>query len=279
MSKKLSQLTEKVTSLSADDLLYVSSNGVSKSIKASTVEAPLKAYADQKKSEVITEIEALEDSLNTETSNRVAAISSEQSTRIAADSSLQAAINAEITRAQAAESSLSDSISSEASTRQAADSVVLQDAKNYTDQKVSDLIAAAPEVLNTINELAQAINNDQSFATTIATQISQLASNLSSEITRAQSAESSLSTALESSTPIGTIQMYVGPILTQHTPTGEVGIAPNGWLLCNGAVLRRDQYAALFSVIGTTFGSGNGVNSFNLPDPDGNENINFIIKA
>lgn len=48
MSKKLYQLPEKTTALSADDLLLVSTNGSSKSVKASTVEAPLKAYTDSK---------------------------------------------------------------------------------------------------------------------------------------------------------------------------------------------------------------------------------------
>jgi microcystin-dependent protein len=42
--------------------------------------------------------------------------------------------------------------------------------------------------------------------------------------------------------------------------------APAGWLLCNGtSVPRTGTYAALFSVIGTSFGTAN-VNSFNVPD-------------
>jgi microcystin-dependent protein len=38
-----------------------------------------------------------------------------------------------------------------------------------------------------------------------------------------------------------------------------------GWLKCNGRSLSRDTYAALFAVIGTSFGSVDG-NSFSLPD-------------
>jgi hypothetical protein len=45
------------------------------------------------------------------------------------------------------------------------------DAKAYADQKVSDLVNGAPELLDTLNELAAAINDDASFATTIGTSI------------------------------------------------------------------------------------------------------------
>ncbi len=42
--------------------------------------------------------------------------------------------------------------------------------------------------------------------------------------------------------------------------------APAGWLLCSGAAVSRTQYAQLFAVIGTTYGSGDGKTTFNLPD-------------
>lgn len=41
--------------------------------------------------------------------------------------------------------------------------------------------------------------------------------------------------------------------------------APTGWALCQGQLLAISQNAALFSLLGTTFG-GNGVNNFQLPD-------------
>lgn len=41
--------------------------------------------------------------------------------------------------------------------------------------------------------------------------------------------------------------------------------APTGWLLCYGQSLLRASYAALFAVIGTTFGSADGTH-FTLPD-------------
>jgi microcystin-dependent protein len=42
--------------------------------------------------------------------------------------------------------------------------------------------------------------------------------------------------------------------------------APIGWLICDGSAVNRVIYADLFSVIGTTFGAGDGQFTFNLPD-------------
>ena len=40
----------------------------------------------------------------------------------------------------------------------------------------------------------------------------------------------------------------------------------SGYLICNGAAVSRTTYADLFSVLGTTYGSGDGSTTFNLPD-------------
>jgi microcystin-dependent protein len=42
--------------------------------------------------------------------------------------------------------------------------------------------------------------------------------------------------------------------------------APTGWLLCNGAAISRSTYANLFAAIGTAYGFGDGVTTFNIPD-------------
>lgn len=41
---------------------------------------------------------------------------------------------------------------------------------------------------------------------------------------------------------------------------------PTGYLACTGAEISRTTYAALFAVIGTTYGSGDGSTTFNLPN-------------
>lgn len=42
--------------------------------------------------------------------------------------------------------------------------------------------------------------------------------------------------------------------------------APSGWLACQGQAVSRTTYATLFAAIGTTWGSGDGSTTFNLPD-------------
>lgn len=42
--------------------------------------------------------------------------------------------------------------------------------------------------------------------------------------------------------------------------------APETWMLCYGQAISRVTYATLFTVIGTSFGAGNGTTTFNLPD-------------
>jgi len=54
-------------------------------------------------------------------------------------------------------------------------------------------------------------------------------------------------------------------------PIGFVGewggsTAPEGWLICDGSAVSRTIYSALFAAIGTTYGTGNGSTTFNLPD-------------
>lgn len=55
--------------------------------------------------------------------------------------------------------------------------------------------------------------------------------------------------------PIGTLLEFAG------------SAAPNAHFdLCDGAAISRTTYAALFAVIGTTWGAGDGVTTFNKPD-------------
>jgi len=41
---------------------------------------------------------------------------------------------------------------------------------------------------------------------------------------------------------------------------------PSGFLECNGAAVSRTTYAALFAIVGTTYGAGDGSSTFNVPD-------------
>jgi microcystin-dependent protein len=54
--------------------------------------------------------------------------------------------------------------------------------------------------------------------------------------------------------PVACIQMFAGTS------------APSGWLLCNGQLVSRTTYAALFAAISTSFGAGDGSTTFAVPD-------------
>lgn len=60
-------------------------------------------------------------------------------------------------------------------------------------------------------------------------------------------------------------------IIVDSNPVGTIiavaytGV-PEGYMHCNGAAVSRSTYAALFSAIGTTYGTGNDSTTFNLPN-------------
>lgn len=71
--------------------------------------------------------------------------------------------------------------------------------------------------------------------------------------------------------PIGAIL----PCTTNHMPIG--------WLLCDGSIISRRDYPDLFAVIGETYGAGDGVTTFALPNEPNpltytknNDTIQFI---
>ena len=41
---------------------------------------------------------------------------------------------------------------------------------------------------------------------------------------------------------------------------------PSGFLECDGSAVSRSTYSALFAIVGTTYGSGDGASTFNVPN-------------
>lgn len=70
-----------------------------------------------------------------------------------------------------------------------------------------------------------------------------------------------VASAIQLSVPIGAILDFAG------------STAPNGYLLCYGQAVSRSTYAVLFDLISTTYGSGDGSTTFNLPDLRGRQAI------
>lgn len=72
-------------------------------------------------------------------------------------------------------------------------------------------------------------------------------------------------------TPSSSNDNLITALRTFFTPIGSTidhaaNTPPTGFLECDGSAISRTTYAALFAVIGTTWGSGNGSTTFNIPD-------------
>lgn len=70
---------------------------------------------------------------------------------------------------------------------------------------------------------------------------------------------------------IGALAAAIDPRLV---PTGLIAPfagenAPSGWLLCDGTAVSRSGYSALYAVLGTRYGAGDGSTTFNLPNLKG----------
>jgi microcystin-dependent protein len=81
-------------------------------------------------------------------------------------------------------------------------------------------------------------------------------------------------TGTPSDLPISQLADIIAPLVTPQVdgvPTGVVldfvgATPPTGYLICQGQAVSRTTYSGLFSIIGTTWGAGNGSTTFNLPD-------------
>lgn len=70
--------------------------------------------------------------------------------------------------------------------------------KEYVTQKISELVNSAPETLDTLNELATALNNDPNFATTIVTQLGTKVDKIEGKQLSTEDFTTALKTLLES---------------------------------------------------------------------------------
>jgi len=69
----------------------------------------------------------------------------------------------------------------------------------------------------------------------------------------------------------GTEIINGGELLEGGIPTATIvpwtsASVPSGFLECNGTAVSRSTYSALFAIVGTTYGAGDGSTTFNTPD-------------
>ena len=73
-----------------------------------------------------------------------------------------------------------------------------------------------------------------------------------------------LDTLVRSACPVGSIMPFAGSSSPDAT-----------WLVCDGSAISRTTYAALFAVLGTTYGSGDGSTTFNIPNMKGRVPVGY----
>lgn len=113
----------------------------------------------------------------------------------------------------------------------------------------------APDAVNTVHILNGTIQSHD-LADGAVTSL-KLAAGAVSSNTIANNAVGSDQLADNARLPVGMVTPFAG------------NNVPPGWLLCYGQAVNRTTYAALFAVLGTTHGSGDGSTTFNLPDMRG----------
>lgn len=136
---------------------------------------------------------------NTQVGSVAYAVKAEETRALAAEAVIAGNLSAEIARAQAEELDIRGDFA-------AADAAKLAEAKGYTDTKIADLVNSAPAMLDTLGEIATALQAEQSATASILTAIS-------NEVTRATAAE----TALDGRLDVIEAKAWRQAVLTQNT--------------------------------------------------------------
>ncbi|NES17592.1 MAG: tail fiber protein [Symploca sp. SIO3E6] len=65
------------------------------------------------------------------------------------------------------------------------------------------------------------------------------------------------------------VKQYFDYLLVGSVTAFAMTTPPKGWLVCDGREVKREDYSRLFSRIGTNFGEGDSITTFNLPNLNG----------
>lgn len=154
-----------------------------------------------------------------------------------------------------------------------------------TAQLVDDAVTTskiADNAITTSKIADNAITND--LLATNAVQATNLAANSvtssaiqNDSVDANKIAGNAVTQAAVASNAIGTDQIADGAVNSTKLASGIAFVAgmvmpfagtsaPTGWLLAYGQAVSRSTYSSLFTAIGTTYGSGDGSSTFNLPD-------------
>jgi len=120
------------------------------------------------------------------------------------------------------------------------------------------LQAGDPQKIVSGAEIDTEFNNISSSSTTKIDKVTSATTGNLAQFTATgaieDSSESIASVILAAALPSGTINNFAG------------SSAPSGWLECDGSAVSRTDFSNLFDAIGSLYGPGDGISTFNLPD-------------
>ena len=130
----------------------------------------------------------------------------------------------------------------------------INSAKTVADTATADIVTLTTSVSTAQTTADTAVTN----AATAQTTANGAVTNIGDLTNLQTTSKTNLVTAInELIQPAGTIIAYAG------------STAPDGYMLCDGSAVSRSIYSRLFTAIGTTYGTGDGSTTFNVPNLKG----------
>lgn len=151
---------------------------------------------------------------------------------------------------------------------------------NLTDrinQLIETTAGSDTAIVDAINSIHAVIEDISTAVTSNTTNITSNTTNIANVDGNIQNEFNELKTEVESelATQQSNIESQLNnlddSVSTHISPVGAImafagSTAPSFWKICDGSVVSRQTYSALFTAIGTTYGAGNGSTTFKLPD-------------
>ena len=195
-----------------------------------------------------------------------AAVQANINSQIAAlASSLTSSLSLEQTRASETEASLAASLTMERSralaAEAAASTAVAQGQSTLRTAEASMAVVLAQTQRMLVSMLAEM----QANFTNMEAQLSAQQFALSQQSSATEALATSMSTTT-SSLSLSVTELQNGSGIAPGMVAYFANTCPSAWLKCNGAAVSRSTYAALFAVISTTYGGGDGATTFNVPE-------------
>ena len=128
---------------------------------------------------------------------------------------------------------------------------------------INSVSAGVPDMSSIQSDITAIQGNIVSLQGSLATNTANIATNTASLATNTTNIATNNAAAIAAVNPAD--NRFLGEIVTLST-----GVPPSAnWIICDGGAISRTTYAALFTLIGTSYGAGDGSTTFNLPDLGG----------